>query len=60
MHVEELLKKSRSGEVLSQGELAYLLGLAPDSPESYSVMAEANRISIELSDRNTPMKNWPK
>ena len=31
MHTEELLKKSRSGEVLSKKELVYLLGLASDS-----------------------------
>ncbi len=50
MRVEELLKKSRSGDVLSRKELVYLLGLAPDAMESYMVMAEANRFSKELSD----------
>lgn len=49
MRVDELLKKSRSGDVLSHQELVYLLDLAPDSMESYMVMAEANRFSKELS-----------
>lgn len=50
MRVEELLRKSRSGEVLSREELVYLLGLAPDAVETYMVMAEAARLSKELSD----------
>ena len=49
MHTEELIKKSRLGDVLSKKELVYLLGLAPDSAETYMVMAEANRLSKELS-----------
>lgn len=50
MRVEELLRKSRSGEALSREELVYLLGLAPDAVETYMVMAEATRLSKELSD----------
>ncbi len=50
MHTEELIKKSRLGDVLSKKELVYLLGLAPDSAETYMVMAEATRLSKELSD----------
>lgn len=49
MQIEELLKKPRSGEVLSGNELVYLLGLAEDSAEAYMVMAEAGRISKELT-----------
>ena len=49
MNIEEILKKTRSGDVPSQEELVYLLGLAPDSTEAYMVMAEANRLSKELS-----------
>jgi biotin synthase len=49
MHIEELIKKSQSGDVLSGKELVYLLGLAPDSVETYMVMAEATRLSKELS-----------
>jgi biotin synthase len=45
----ELIKKSRLGDVLSKRELGYLLGLAPDSAETYMVMAEATRLSKELS-----------
>ncbi len=50
MRTEELIKKSGSGEVLTKKELVYLLGLPADSSETYMVMAEANRISKELSD----------
>ncbi len=49
MHIEELIKKSRAGDMLSREELVYLLGLAPDSVETYMVMAEATRLSKELS-----------
>jgi len=50
MNSGELIKKSRSGDVLSKNELVYLLGLAPDSAEMYTVMAESTRLSKELSD----------
>ena len=36
--------------MLSKKELVYLLSLAPDSAETYVVMAEATRVSKELSD----------
>lgn len=49
MDIHDIIKKTKSGEVLSHSELVYLLGLAPDSIESYMVMAEAARISKELS-----------
>ena len=49
MHIDELIKKSRAGDVLSGEELVYLLSLAPDSVETYMVMAEATRLSKELS-----------
>jgi biotin synthase len=49
VHIEKLINKSRSGDVLSKGELVYLLALAPDSAETYRVMAEATRLSKELS-----------
>jgi biotin synthase len=45
----DLIKKSQDGEPLSRKELIRLLSLSPDSPESYLVMAEANRISKELT-----------
>lgn len=49
MHSNEILEKSRSGEALSKTELVHLLGLAPDCAETYLVMAEAARLSKELS-----------
>jgi biotin synthase len=49
MNIDDIIKKSQSGEIMSRDELVYLLGLAPDSIESYMVMAEAARISKELS-----------
>jgi len=47
--IVELMKKSQDGEPLGRKELIRLLSLSPDSPESYLVMAEANRISKELT-----------
>ena len=49
MNIHDIIKKTKSGDPLSRGELVYLLGLAPDSVESYIVMGEAARISKELS-----------
>ncbi|MFZ5573446.1 MAG: radical SAM protein [Thermodesulfobacteriota bacterium] len=49
MNVHDMLKKSRDGLQLTRPELIYLLGLKPDAAESYLVMAEANRISKELT-----------
>jgi len=45
----DLIKKTKNGEQLAREELIKLLSLSPDSPESYWVMAEANRISKELT-----------
>jgi biotin synthase len=50
MRIKELIEKSQAGDVLSHEELVYLLGLSPDSIETYMIMAEATRISKELSD----------
>jgi len=50
MFINELIKKSRAGDVLSREELVYLLALEPDSVETYNIMAEATRVSKELSD----------
>jgi len=49
MDVHDLIRKSRDGAQMSRSELIYLLSLPPDSPGSYLVMAEANRISKELT-----------
>jgi len=49
MNVHDILLKSRDESSLSHQELVHLLDLPPDAPETYLVMAEANRISKELS-----------
>jgi len=49
MNIDDILKKSRNGEVLSRQQLIFLLDLPPDSPEAYLLMAEANRVSKEVS-----------
>jgi biotin synthase len=49
MHIGELIQKSQAGEVFSREELVYLLSRESDSAETYMVMAEASRISKELS-----------
>lgn len=49
MEIHNLIKKSKSGDLLSHDELVYLLGLESDSLESYMVMAEAARVSKEVS-----------
>jgi biotin synthase len=50
MRTEEIIKKTRSGDALAKEELVYLLNLASDSVETYMIMAEATRISKELSE----------
>jgi len=50
MNIEDIIKKSRMGEVLSHKELVYLLGLPPGSRETYRVMAEAAHLSKRLTD----------
>lgn len=49
MNVDDILKKSEEGCHLSRQELVYLLSLATDGGETYKVMAQANRISKEVS-----------
>ncbi len=49
MLVDDLLKKSQNGEPLSKDEIVQMLRYEPDSPESYRIMGEANRISKELT-----------
>ncbi len=50
MNIHDLLRKTQNGEHLSRDELVHLLSMAPDCSDSYLVMAEANRISKELTD----------
>ena len=49
MGIQDLIRKSENGEQLSRNELLYLLSRSPDSSETYLVMAEANRVSKELT-----------
>ncbi len=49
MKTDDILKKAASGDLLSKQELIHLLDLRPDSRESFRVMAEAGRISRNLS-----------
>ena len=49
MHIEDLMKKSRDGEVLKGQDLIDLLSYPPDSPESYQIMARANALSKQVS-----------
>jgi biotin synthase len=49
MDVYDLIRKAQDGDQLSHEELVHLLTMAPDCSESYLVMAEANRISKELT-----------
>lgn len=50
MKINDIIKQSQNGEPFSKEQLIEMLNLAPDSPESYQVMAEANRISKELTN----------
>ena len=49
MDIHDLIRKSQDGMPLDREELIYLLSLPPDSPQTYLVMAEANRVSKELT-----------
>jgi len=49
MDILDLIKKSRNAEPFIKRELVWMLGFAPTSFEAYLIMAEANRISREVS-----------
>lgn len=49
MDIDDLLKKSRDEGTFSKEELVQMLAHAPDAPETYRIMAEANRISKALT-----------
>lgn len=49
MKIDDILRKSHEGTVLSRQELVFLLSLPPDSPGTYMILAEASRISKELA-----------
>ena len=50
MEINDILQKSRDAEPFDKNELIEMLSLPPDSTESYLLMAEANRISKELTE----------
>ena len=50
MEVDDFIQKSRNAEPFSKEELIHMLSFPSDSPESYVLMAEANRISKQLTD----------
>jgi biotin synthase len=50
MNIHALIDKSRDGHCLSREELVCALSLPPHSPESLALMAEAARVSREVSD----------
>jgi len=49
MNIEDIIKKSRNGERFLREELVQMLSYPPGSADSYLLMAEANRISKELT-----------
>jgi biotin synthase len=49
LDINDLMKKAHDGGVLSKAELMFMLDCPPDSLESYRIMAEANRISKDLT-----------
>jgi biotin synthase len=49
VELNDFLKKYQEGELFSKSELVRLLSYPADSPEAYVLMAEANRLSKELS-----------
>jgi biotin synthase len=49
MRIEEIIKKSHKGDPFSKDELVQMLSYPPGSTDSYLLMAEANRISKELT-----------
>lgn len=49
MKISDIIKKSQNDETFSKEELVQMLSYAPDSFESYQIMAQANRISKEIT-----------
>ncbi len=49
MRIEDIIMKSRAGDRFSKDELVQMLSYPPSSANSYLLMAEANRISKELT-----------
>jgi biotin synthase len=51
-NIHDVVRQSRDREPFSKEQLAAMLELPPDSPESYLLMAEAKRISREVTGDN--------
>ncbi|MBW1710246.1 MAG: radical SAM protein [Deltaproteobacteria bacterium] len=49
MNISEIIMRSRNGEPCTREQIIWMLSLPPSSPESYQIMAEARRISQELT-----------
>lgn len=49
MNIQDIIKQSRDAEPFSKAQLCGMLALSPESPESYLLMAEAKRLSKELT-----------
>lgn len=49
MNLQDLLKQSRDREPFNKEQLIWMLELAPESPESYQIMQEARRLSLEIT-----------
>ena len=50
VQINDLLRKVHEGDLLSQSELIQMLDYPQDSIETYMLMAEANRLSKELTN----------
>lgn len=49
MNLQDLLKQSRDRQPFSKDQLVWMLELESDSPESYLIMQEARRLSLEIT-----------
>ena len=49
MEIDDYLRKARAGELFSKLDLTAMLAYPVESPENIRIMAEANRLSKELS-----------
>jgi len=49
LNTNDIVKKSRNGEAFTKQEVIAMLNAPPDSVATYRIMAEANRISKELT-----------
>jgi len=49
MNIDDLIKQSKDGVTATKEQLLWMLSLPPDSPETYRIMAEARRVSGELT-----------